>query len=291
MNVNELYRDPDNRKRQPASLNRLLLNPGGPCVTVAGSMKSRFWLLAFLTIILAGCSSQPASELTIGAAASFTLALDEIVPAYARAGGEITSVSIGSTGQLAQQIENGAPFDVFLAADAAHVDRLIEDGLILPETRTTIAYGRLVVIGSLDQDLELRSMDDLALLPTGRVAIANPEHAPYGLAAIRALETSGVLPALENRIIYAETVRQAAQMVESGNAEVGIVAASVLTDRVVAYFPVPQGLFDPIEHVGGVLIASSSPLLAEGFLSYLTSEPAQTILQEYGFGPAIPILE
>jgi molybdate transport system substrate-binding protein len=237
---------------------------------------------------MGGCSSQPTSQLTIGAAASYTLTLDELGPAFAQTGGIEPTISIGSTGQLTQQIENGAPFDVFMAADALHVDRLIEDGLIVPESRTLIAYGRLVVIGAQDHALDLESIQDLTSTTIGRIAIANPEHAPYGQAALQALENSGLLSSLENRIIYAETVRQAAQMVESGNAEVGIVAASVLTDRVIEYFTVPQDLFDPIEHVAGILAASSSQATADEFLTFLTSPTAQTIFEAYGFEPIIP---
>jgi molybdate transport system substrate-binding protein len=254
-------------------------------------MKSGHLLLAGLALFAGACQSNPDQPLTVGAAASFTLALDEIGPAFGQVSGAAPTISIGSTGQLAQQIRNGAPFDLFLAADATHIDQLIEDGFILPESRTRIAFGRLVVIGTLEQSLELDSMDDLATHAAGRIAIANPDHAPYGLAAIQALENSGMVSLVENRIIYAETVRQAAQMVESGNADIGIVAASVVTDRVLAYFTVPQTLFNPIEHVAGILSNSPHRLAAMDFLAFMLSPIAQRILGTSGFEPAIPVEE
>jgi molybdate transport system substrate-binding protein len=248
-------------------------------------MNNRFRLLALVALVLSGCTSRPAAKLTVGAAASFTVVLEEIGPAFEQLSGFEPTISIGSTGQLAQQIENGAPFDVFMSADATHIDALIEAGLILPESRTLIAYGRLVVIGAVDQAANIDSWGDLAQGTHGRIAIANPEHAPYGQAALQALENSGVLSSVENRIIYAETVRQAAQMVESGNAEIGIVAASVLTDRIRLYFSVPPSQYDPIEHIAGVLSSSELWPAAVEFISFLTTPSAQEIFESYGFEP------
>jgi molybdate transport system substrate-binding protein len=187
--------------------------------------------------------------------------------------------SLASSGSLAQQIENGAPFDVFLSADERLVKELVASGHLEPHI-LTYAMGRL---GLWSKDGSVRSFEDLKKPQVLHLAIANPDHAPYGVAARKALETQGLWREIQPKIVYGENVRQAMQFAESGNADAVITSWTLLIGRGIL---LPAEWHDPIRQAGGVVKGSSQAAVARQFLKFLTSMEGQKILQSGGlFAP------
>lgn len=244
-------------------------------------------LILSLAIVLAStgaCQAGPeSSELIVAAASS-------LAPVFGQMGDEFTvqtgipeAFSFGSTGQLTQQIENGAPFDIFAAADELHVDRLISDGHLLPDSRLRFARGVLVVVVAADSGLE--SFQDAVQNGASRIVIANPAHAPYGAAAQQTLERSGLWLELQPRLVITETVRQATQTVETGNAEVGLVALSTALNTDLRIIDIDPQLYDPINHVAAISVDTPRTDQARAFLRFLTSEDGAELLRTYGLEP------
>ncbi|PCJ74723.1 MAG: molybdate ABC transporter substrate-binding protein [Rhodobacteraceae bacterium] len=191
----------------------------------------------------------------------------------------------GSTGKLYAQIVNGAPFDVFLAADQARPERLAADERTL-NAPFTFATGQLA-LWSVDAN---RIGDDgLQALtePYRRLAIANPQLAPYGVAAKEALSALGLLENLQDRIVMGENIGQAHALIASGNAELGIVAlAYAISPRNVvagSYWVIPPELYTPIHQDGVLTLHAKGNVAASDFIAYLQSDPAKTIIRAYGY--------
>lgn len=245
-------------------------------------------LILVVSLATSACSSSSADPpLLVAAAASLAPAFNEIGPAFTEASGIQVIFSYAATGSLAEQIRNGGPFDVFASADALHVDALIQEGQLEGETRIVFANGVLVLVAGPEVVLPLESINLLVSDDLSPVAIANPTHAPYGLAARQALERSGLWAALEPKIVFAETVRQAAQMVETGNAPVGLVSASTALENGLEFLEVGEGLYERIEHVAAVSVTSSKPTQASQFLSFLATPVGQGLLASHGLSPAV----
>lgn len=225
----------------------------------------------------------------VAAASDLQFALDEIVEQFRRTTGTTVRVTYGSSGNFARQIEQGAPFELFLSADELFVERLAQRGL----TRgggELYAIGRIVLFvpnGSpLTADPALTDVAArLASGKLGRLAIANPEHAPYGRAAQQALRTLGLWQRLQPHLLFGENVAQAAQFASSGNADGGLVAYSLALSPALqgrgSFALLPQSLHAPLRQ-RMVLLERASPAAAE-FYDYLRSPAAGAILARYGF--------
>lgn len=187
--------------------------------------------------------------------------------------------TLASSGSLAQQIENGAPFDVFLSANDQFVKQLVDSGKIDGSTVVIYAQGRIALWS---QDGSVHTLEDLKKPGVKHVAIANPEHAPYGMAAKAALEKSGVWPAIQSKIVYGENVRQALQFAESGNADAVITSWTLLAGRGIQ---VPTSLYPPIRQAGGVVKSSANAEAARRFLKFLTGPQGRKILEGGGLFP------
>ncbi len=188
--------------------------------------------------------------------------------------------SIGASGSLARQVENGAPFDVFLSASEQYIRDLAAKNYIEPATVTVFAIGRL---GLWSPDGSVHSIDDLLKPQVKHVAIPNPEFAPYGVAARKALETRGLWKRIEPKIVYGENVRQTLQFGESRNADAVITSWTLLKDRGTL---LPAEWHDPIRQAGGVLRTSKQQDLAMRFLKFLTGAEGRKILESGGlFAP------
>ncbi len=187
-------------------------------------------LAAFLVLSIGalGCESSPPEPepLRIAAASDLQTALPILAARFRQDTGLRIEPTFGSSGQLAQQIEQGAPFDVFLAANREYVENLARKGAIDPDSVKPYAQGTLVLAVHQDVGKWLTELSDLRKPAIKKVAIANPEFAPYGRAARQALESAGLWDELQPKLAQAESVRQALQFVESGNAEVGLVSKS-----------------------------------------------------------------
>ncbi len=226
----------------------------------------------------------------IAAASVLQFALPELADAFAAETGQAVRLSFGSSGNLSRQIREGAPFQLFLSADEEFIAALHADG-VTPDAGTVYAEGQLALIaprgGLLTPDA---GMDDLArLLDAGRIArfaIANPEHAPYGMRAREALETRGLWEAIRPALVLGENVSQAAQFALSGNAEGGLVALSLaLAPQVAARgvsAPVPRDWHLPLRQRMALLPGAGDT--ARAFHAYLLSPPGQAILSRHGFG-------
>ena len=189
----------------------------------------------------------------------------------------------GSTGQLAQQIENGAPFDLFAAANIAYVEQLRDKGLILADTVALYAEGRIVLAVNRQAGVAATTLAELLDPAIQRVAIANPEHAPYGLAAKEALVSAGLWAAVEPKLVYGENVRQALQFIQTGDAQAGIVALSIADTPEVTWTLIDATLHKPLRQALGVVAASAQPDGARAFAAFVASEEGRAIMQRYGF--------
>ena len=172
-------------------------------------------------------SAEPPT-LTIFAAADLAFALRDLAPRFEKAGGVKVSLVLGSTGTLARQIEHGAPADVFFAANESFIDDLARVGAVIPETKGLYAQGRLVLATSRSFGAKLTDLRQLADAKVRRVAIANPQHAPYGKAATHALHAAGLWDKVEHKLVYATTISQAKQLAATGNADVTLTAYSLV---------------------------------------------------------------
>lgn len=225
----------------------------------------------------------PDPPLTVAAAADLQFAFKEIAQLFEAETGRSVTLVFGSTGQLAQQIENGAPYDLFAAADRAYVKRLAEKGLVREDSVALYARGRIVLAVNKATGLQVRSFEDLLDARITRVAIANPEHAPYGLAARQALETAGVWERLQPKIVYGENVRQALQYLQTGDSQAGIVALSVAGVPEISWVLIDENLHSPLDQALAILTSSPQPVLAAQFAAFINGEQGRPIMRRYGF--------
>lgn len=249
------------------------------------------WITVLLLLgsMAAGPALGSEGPVTVAAAASLHGVMVALAAEYeARGEGPVTLV-FGASGQLAQQIANGAPYDVFLSADRGWVERLVRDGHVRPETVTPFAAGRLVLLLARPDGLAgAPVLADEAVLGRLRggafrhIAIANPAHAPYGVAARQALERAGLWEALGPKLVYGENVRQAQQFVESGNADAGLVALTLLSQPREAWREVDHRLYAPVEHTYAVVRAAPHPAAARAFTRLLATPAAARILESGG---------
>jgi molybdate transport system substrate-binding protein len=184
---------------------------------------------------------------------------------------------------LSQQIENGAPYDIFLSANAQFVDQLASNGKLRPDSVRTYATGRVAILWN---DKKSHPVSDLAQNWVRFVALANPRLAPYGAAAQQALEHAGLWTGLKGKIVYGENVRQALQLFDSGNAEAVLTALSLVNDRKPDL--IPADWHSPIVQKAGIVSASKNQPEADAFMRFLTSPAGQAIFAKFGFGPAKP---
>ena len=222
-----------------------------------------------------------AASLTIFAAADLVPALRPLIQEFERSNQAAITLVPGSTGTLTQQIRNGAPADLFFAANDASIDDLARDALIRPESRTVYARGRLVLVRL--KSAPIGSLKDLARADVRRIAIANPAHAPYGLAAQQALQSAGLLPSIKSKLVFGENVQQAVQFVQSGSAEAGLVARSLAGSSDLEWTFVDQKLYSPLNQTAVVLARSQQQELAAAFLNLVRSPRGHSVLQSFGF--------
>jgi molybdate transport system substrate-binding protein len=227
---------------------------------------------------------QPAPpRLTVFAAADLAPAFQELVPLFERSSGARLTIVPGSTGMLAQQIQNGAPADLFFAANESYVDDLTKQGLTIPDSRTLYAQGRIVLATAKTFGSPLSGLKDLLKPDVRRIAIANPAHAPYGLAAQQALQAAGVWDALKPKLVYGENIQQAVQFIQSGAAEAGIVARSVADVPEIGWVPIDASLHAPLNQAAVVLARTTSPDLARAFLRFVNGPEGRPIMKRRGF--------
>lgn len=228
-------------------------------------------------------------EINVAAAADLSAALEEVASSYEKRTGVKVKLSFGASGALTQQIQNGAPFDVFFSADMDYPKQLIAGSLADAATLYRYAVGQLVLWVPKDSplDIEHKGMDVLLDPSVKKISIANPQHAPYGRAAVAALQHYGLYPKVSDRIVLGENVSQAAQFVESGNAQAGFVALAHAQAPAMQgkgkYWVVPAEAYPQLDQ-GVVLISRSvHERDAAAFLEFVKTEEVAVLLQRYGF--------
>jgi molybdate transport system substrate-binding protein len=246
-------------------------------------------LVAAFAVCVVPAPAAGAQKLTVAAAADLRFALDELVLQFRAAHpAEDLAITYGSSGNFFAQIQNGAPFDVFLSADVDYPRRLVAASLASKDSLFLYGAGRIVVWVPAGSPLDPAALGIHALEAASvrHIAIANPQHAPYGRAAVAALRSLGVYDRVAPKLVLGENIAQAFEFVESGAAEVGIVALSLALAPAARthgrYWEVPQDAYPKIEQ-GGVILSRAPAGPAARFRAFLLSEEARRILKQYGF--------
>ena len=224
-------------------------------------------------------SSLTAQTLTVAAAADLSPLEPELAGSFGKNHPQMSLRFVTeASGALAQQIENGAPYDVFLSANVQFVDRLASLGKLQPASIRTYAEGRL---GLLWRDGKQHPLSDLSAASVKVLALPNPKLAPYGVAAQQALEHEGIWSRIQPKVVYGENVRQTLQMFASGNADAVLTADSLLLNKHPTL--IPTAWHQPILQKAGTVAASKNGVAAQAFLNFLTSREGQAIFAKYGF--------
>jgi molybdate transport system substrate-binding protein len=248
----------------------------------------RRWAAALAVVLLAGAAN--AGTVLVAVAANFAGAAEAIAAGFSQASGHSAVITTGATGKLYAQIVEGAPFEVLLSADSATPARLEADGLAVAGAGFTYAVGGLTLwsadAGRIGADPKMALSD-----PELRfVAIANPDLAPYGLAAREALQRMGLWDGLQERIVQGQNIGQAFGLVQTGAAELGFVARSALDVPGAEFggsrWDVPQALFAPLRQDAALLSAGANNPAAVAFMAYLAGDDARAVIEAYGYGLA-----
>jgi molybdate transport system substrate-binding protein len=244
-------------------------------------------LLALLLLFTAAFATS--QEITVAAAADMSAALPQIVDIYTKKTGRTVKLSFGASGNLTTQIRNGAPFDVFFSADEECPQQLIAEGLAVNNTLYRYAVGRLVLWVPNDSPLDLSSLGIKALLEPSvkKISLANPATAPYGRAAAATLRHFQIYDQVLSKLVLGENISQAAQFVESGNAQTGLIALSHALAPAVKekgrYWAVPLDAYPTLNQAAVVVSKSKQQDAARMFLEFLRSPEATSLLTSYGF--------
>ena len=238
---------------------------------------------AFLGTLLAGLlltSAAQAETVNVAVAANFTKVAEELAPLFKAETGHDVVYSFGATGQLYTQATQGAPFEVFLSADDVRPTKSIEDGIGVDGTVFTYAIGALALYST-----SLDLSDGKAILEAGdfdKIAIADPETAPYGRAATEALTALGLTEAVTPKLVTGENITQALQFIDSGNAELGFVAASQVIGKSSVWL-VPADLYEPIRQDAVLLKTGEANPAAIAFIDFLKSDAAVAVIEKAGY--------
>jgi molybdate transport system substrate-binding protein len=252
----------------------------------------RLQLIALVLVTLAVAPASPRAQgrgsVAVAAASDLQTALPTLAAGFERKTGIKPSVTFGSSGNFFAQIQNGAPYDVFFSADADYPRRLAASGHADPASVYDYATGRLVVWTRADAGIDISAgLQALRDSRIKRIAIANPAVAPYGRAAVAALKSERLYEVLEKKLVFAENLSQAAQLAESGNADVALIGHGLALDRrltsVGRFVDVPARAHPPIVQAVAIMSASRNPANARALLDYIKSPEARKILKSFGF--------
>lgn len=242
-------------------------------------------------VFLNGCSNKQASddnheaELMISAAISLSDALDEIKSDYEATHNVSLTFNLGSSGKMAQQIQQGAPSDIFISANQDWMDRLEDEGDIDVDSRIDLTGNTIVLITSNDSDIDIQSFSDITDYDFDQIAVGNPESVPAGKYTEQALTNLDLWDDLQDDIILAKDVRQVLTYVETGNADIGFVYESdaLSSDKVTVTGEAEDDIHDPIIYPGAIVEDTDHKDAATEFLDYMATDEAQNILKKHGF--------
>jgi molybdate transport system substrate-binding protein len=253
------------------------------------TIRVQLGLVLTMALVAVGLSSRAeAQELRVAAAADLQAALPAIAAQFEKETGRHVALTFGSSGNFTTQIENGAPFDVFMSADMDYPKRLEQAGLAERGSLYEYASGRLVLWTRNDSGIDVKpGLSVLGDARVRRVAIANPAHAPYGRAAVAAIRHESLYDRVQSKFVLGENISQTAQFAQSGNADVGLIALALALSpalkTVGAYVEVPAAFYPAIEQAAVVVASSTKKPLARRFVESLKQPATQAILRSYGF--------
>jgi molybdate transport system substrate-binding protein len=245
------------------------------------------FLLCFLCLFVAICPLQ-AETINVAAASDLNFPIKEIIQQFEQRTGNQVHLTLGSSGNFYAQIVNGAPFDVFLSADMNYPKQLESKGKVVQGSTFVYGVGRIALWVPKRSALDLEKLGLRAVTEPSvqKIAIANPEHAPYGRAAVAALEQAKVYDAARPKLVLGENISQAAQFVQTGAADIGIVALSIALSAPMRaagrYWIIPSDMYPRLEQ-GAVLLKRGGPA-AKAFHEWLRGTESRKILEKYGFG-------
>jgi len=257
-----------------------------------GKINWRKWFRLFpliLSFLLPQSEGRAqAQEIRIAAAADLKFAMGELSAQFERQAGTKVNVTYGSSGNFFSQMRNGAPFDLFFSADIEYPQKLGAAGLAEPGTLYEYAVGRIVIWTPADANVDVKKHGWKTLLDARveKIAIANPEHAPYGRAAVAALQKAGIYESVQAKLVYGENISQAAQFVQSGNAQAGIVALSLAVSSAMRdgkRWEIPAEMHPALEQGAIVLKDAKNKDAALAFLEFVKSATVRATLAKYGF--------
>lgn len=248
------------------------------------------WLMViygFVAIVAYHQTTWAQSTLHAAVASNFSIPMNALIEDFNRQHPNTkVTVSYASSGKLYAQIKHGAPYGVFLSADQDKVQRLIDDNLADASTRFTYALGKLVLwapSATKPPDLSLLDSSSKNSLPKGKLALANPKLAPYGLAATQVIEALGMTRATRSQWVMGENIGQTFQFVRSGNASMGFVAQSQVLEQPNQIWAIPQNLYTPIYQDAVTLNTHKASTPAREFMAFLSSEQAKQIIRRLGY--------
>ena len=244
------------------------------------------WILCGVAL-LGSCTArrdpQSAAKLTVAAAANLTDVFDEIGRGFTAKTGVDVVFSYGSTAELAQQIENGAPFDLFAAADTQHVDSLVLGRKLIADSREVYALGQLALWIPNTQQSGIRDLTDLAKQPVRFIAVAQPQFAPYGQAAIEVLKNAGLWEATRPKIVYTNSISMAKQMAATGNADAAFTAYSLVLHDKGTVVKIDPRLYSPLQQALAIVASSKRTEETKQFRSFLLGPEGRAILTKSGY--------
>jgi molybdate transport system substrate-binding protein len=249
--------------------------------------------LRLIAVLLVSIISQVcvAQEIAVAAAADLQFAMQDVAARFQKETGKTVKLTYGSSGNFFQQIQNGAPFDMFFSANLDYAKKLESAGLTVPGSYYEYAKGKIVIWVRNDSKLGLSSGMQVLLDPSvKKIAVANPEHAPYGQAAVAAMQNDKIYERLKDKFVLGENISQTASFVVAGAADVGIVALSLALSPNMKdkgrYVEIPAVEYPPIEQACVILLSSKNKETARQFLSFVKTAAIGDVLRSYGFDVA-----
>lgn len=243
---------------------------------------------AIILFIVCAVSPVSAEEIAVAAASDLNFAIKEVIGEFEKQTGHRVKLSLGSSGNFYAQLQQGAPFDLYFSADIGYPKKLEEAGLTVPGSLYRYAVGRVVLWAPKTSSLDVaKGLTVLREATIKKIAIANPKHAPYGRAAVAAMEHARVYADVKDRLVLGENISQAAQFIESGACDVGIIALSLAMAPAMKsaghYWQIPAEAHPPLEQGAAILRQSKHQELARTFLGFLQGSQGQEIMIRYGF--------
>ncbi|RJX25743.1 MAG: molybdate ABC transporter substrate-binding protein [Dethiobacter sp.] len=256
-------------------------------------MRFKLYLLLILIVAImlqgTGCKEKDSSgnpsknEITVAAASDLCFAFEEIGASYEEKTGTKVVFLFGSSGLLARQIAHGAPVDVFASANKGFIEELILSGNLIGETAEIYALGRIVLAVNNRTGLQVNSLEDLISGEIDRIAIANPTHAPYGMAAEEALRKAGIWEDIKDKLVYGENIFQVLQFIQTGNVPAGIIALSIARVPEINYILIDESFYTPLEQMLAVVNDSPNLDTSMDFARFVISSEGRVIMEKYGF--------